>query len=164
MQGMAGKEGDPQAHDPVDRESSRVQAVACFFPPTDFLNYGKPGEVALGRGVLKGFRAPFDFQEYNKQINHFELVTDEAKLLEIGRQISPISHVTSDDPPTYILHGDADQLVPIQQAEIIVAKLKEAGVPAELAVKPGEGHGWKKMEDDMPKLADWFDRYLGSKR
>ena len=40
MQGLAGKEGDPAAKDPVDRESSRVQAVACFYPPTDFLNYG----------------------------------------------------------------------------------------------------------------------------
>src|SRR5207249_2862882 len=40
MQGTAGDQGDPQAKDPVDRVSSRVQAVACFFPPTDFLNYG----------------------------------------------------------------------------------------------------------------------------
>ena len=47
-----GRPGDPKAKDPVDRASSRVQAVACFFPPTDFLNYGKPGEDALGRGVL----------------------------------------------------------------------------------------------------------------
>ena len=42
MLGTAGDAGNPDAKDPVDRESSRVQAVACFFPPTDFLNYGKP--------------------------------------------------------------------------------------------------------------------------
>jgi len=41
MQGLAGDKGDPNAKDPVDRASSRVQAVACFYPPTDFLNYGK---------------------------------------------------------------------------------------------------------------------------
>ena len=50
--------GDPKAKDPVDRESSRVQAVACFFPPTDFLNYGKPGENALGRGIARGLPGP----------------------------------------------------------------------------------------------------------
>lgn len=33
MLGTAGSQGDPNAKDPVDRESSRVQAVACFFPP-----------------------------------------------------------------------------------------------------------------------------------
>ena len=48
MQGTAGTPGDPEAKDPVDRESSRVQAVGCFFPPTDFLNYGQPGENAIG--------------------------------------------------------------------------------------------------------------------
>src|SRR5439155_3550362 len=38
MQGTAGDLGDPKARDPVERVSSRVQAVACFFPATDFLN------------------------------------------------------------------------------------------------------------------------------
>src|SRR5438045_1620554 len=47
MQGTAGNDGDSQAKDEVDRVSSRVQAVGCFFPPTDFLNYGRPGENAL---------------------------------------------------------------------------------------------------------------------
>ena len=58
-------------------------------------------------------------------------ITDEAKILEIGREISPVTHVTPDDPPTLIIHGDADKLVPIQQAQMIVEKLKGAGVPAE---------------------------------
>ena len=47
MLGMAGDNGDPNAKDPVDRESSRVQAVACFFPPTDLLNFGKPGKEMI---------------------------------------------------------------------------------------------------------------------
>jgi acetyl esterase/lipase len=33
MLGTAGTAGDPAAKDPIDRLSSRVQAVACFFPP-----------------------------------------------------------------------------------------------------------------------------------
>jgi acetyl esterase/lipase len=163
MQGTAGDKGDPKAKDPVDRESSRVQAVACFFPPTDFLNYGKPGEDALGRGVLAGFKAPFDFQEVDPKTKAFVRVTDEAKFVEIGKNISPVNHVSADDPPTLIIHGDADKLVPIQQAEIMIAKLKEAGVPAELIVKNGQGHGWKGMDKDLVTFADWFDKYLAKK-
>ena len=34
--GTQGGPGDADAKDPVDRESSAVQCVACFFPPTDF--------------------------------------------------------------------------------------------------------------------------------
>jgi len=160
MQGLAGNQGDPKAKDPIDRLSSRVQAVACFYPPTDFLNYGKAGEDALGRGILSGFKAPFMFTEYDKATKSFVLITDEERFKEIGRKISPINHVSADDPPTLITHGDADTLVPYQQAEILIAKLKEAGVPAELVTKKGAGHGWPNLLQDLTTFVDWFDRHL----
>ena len=163
MQGTAGSAGNSSAKDPIDRESSRVQAVGCFFPPTDFLNYGKPGEIALGCGILKDFKAPFDFHEYDPARKAFVPITDVGKIIEIGRQISPITHVSPDDPPTLIIHGDRDFLVPIQQAEIIVNKLKAAGVEAKLVVKKGEAHGWKDWHKDMTIIADWFDGHLKAK-
>lgn len=164
MQGMAGDLGNKEAKDPIERVSSRVQAVACFFPPTDFLNYGEPGKDALGRGVLSGFKAPFDFREFNPTTRTFERITDEKKFLEMGKLISPITHVTSDDPPTLIIHGDKDKLVPMQQAEIIIAKLKEVGVPAELVVRKDAVHGWKDIANDVNVFADWFDRHLLKKK
>jgi acetyl esterase/lipase len=163
MLGTAGDKGNPDAKDPVDKTSSRVQAVACFFPPTDFLNYGKPGEDALGRGILKGFKAPFDFHEQDPNTKVYRPITDEARIIEIGRQISPVNHVSADDPPTLIMHGDADQLVPIQQAELIIEKLKSAGVDCKLVVKKGASHGWPDLVKDMTILADWFDEHLGQK-
>ncbi len=163
MLGTTGKDGDPKATDPVDRASSRVQAVACFFPPTDFLNYGAKGKVALGRGTLEGFKAPFDFLELDSVTRSFNLVLDEGKRREIGRKVSPVYHVSKESAPSLIVHGDADQLVPIQQAEIFIARMKEAGVPAELVVKKGASHGWPKIEDDLRTLADWFDKYLAKR-
>lgn len=160
MQGMAGDLGDSKSKDPLERTSSRVQAVACFFPPTDFLNYEAPGKDALGRGVLVNFKAPFAFQEFDSKTKSYVPITDEERFKEIGRKISPIDHVTADDPPTLIIHGDADKLVPIRQAEIMIAKLKEVGVPAELVVKPGAAHGWKDIQNDLKTFTDWFDRYL----
>lgn len=162
MQGLAGGPGNPKSPDPVERESSRVQAVACFFPPTDFFNYGKPGEDALGRGILNGFQAPFDFHELDPKNNKFVPV-DEARKKEIGKTISPITHASADDPPTLIYHGDADKLVPIQQSEILIEALKKAGVPAKLVNKPGANHGWAMMEKDIDAFADWFDEHLKAK-
>lgn len=163
MLGTTGGPGDPKAKDPVDRESSAVQAVACFFPPTDFLNYGEPGKVALGRSTLSAFKAPFDFHELNPKTRAFEPVTDEAKVLEIGKQISPIYQITPHTPPTLIVHGDADKLVPIQQAETFLDKLKAAGVPTELVVEKGAGHGGPAFGKDARLIADWFDKCLGKK-
>ena len=163
MQGMVGDNGNTEAKAPIERVSSRVQAVACFYPPTDFLNYGKTGENALGRGILKNFQAPFAFNEpdpHGGNSRAFVPITEEKRILEIGRQISPLTHVTADDPPSLIIHGDKDTLVPMQQAEIIVAKLKEVGVPSQLMVKAGAGHGWANIGQDMPRIVDWFDKFL----
>jgi acetyl esterase/lipase len=164
MQGTAFKPEDPKVTDPIDQLSSKVAAVACFYPPTDFLNYGKEGQSALGDGTLKNFRAPFDFHELDKETRSFVPVTDPAKRREIGRAISPAYHVTKESAPALIIHGDADKIVPIQQAELMVAKYKEAGVPAELVVKKGQAHGWKGMDQDVKLLADWFDKYLLDKK
>ncbi len=163
MLGTAGDAGNSLAKDPVDRVSSRVQAVACFFPPTDFLNYGQTGETAIGVGILKDYAAPFDFQTIEPKRRTYEPITDRAKIEEIARAISPINHATPDDPPTLIIHGDADKLVPIQQAEIMVAKLKEAGVEAKLIPKPGAAHGWPQIDQDLKTFADWFDNHLKPK-
>jgi acetyl esterase/lipase len=160
MQGVGGGQGNPKAPDVIDRGSSRVAAVACFFPPTDFLNYGKPGENALGRGILSGFKAPFDFQEFDAKKRAFVLITDEKKREEIGRKISPVNLVTREAPPTLIIHGNADTLVPIQQAQIMIDKLKSVDVPAELVVKKGGGHGWKDWDKDVTTVVDWFDAHL----
>ena len=156
MQGTAGTIGNADADDPIERVSSRVQAVACFFPLTDFLNWGRPGRH---HEKLKSHRSPLDFYAYDAEAEQFERITDEERVLEIAKQISPITHVTADDPPTLIIHGDADQ-IPIQQSEVIVEAFKKVGVIAKLIVKPGAGHGWRGEEKEVVTFADWFDKYL----
>jgi len=163
MQGCAPREGNPMSPDRVERESSRVAAVACFFPPTDFLNYGRDGEEALGNGTLKNFMAPFDFVRLDPEARTFVPITDLAERRLIGKRISPVYHVTSKTAPTFIIHGDADELVPIQQSQLIIDKMKSAKVPCELVVKEKGQHGWPDMLKDVPKLADWFDKYTAKK-
>jgi acetyl esterase/lipase len=147
--GTQGGKGKSEAKDPIDRESSTVHAVACFFPPTDFLNYGKPGEDGVGFGVLKGFKSAFGPR-----------ADDPEERKKLGREISPIYFVTSNTPPTLIIHGDADTLVPIQQAETFLDRAKEAGVKTKLIVKKGAAHGWKDWIADFALFADWFDEHL----
>ena len=85
----------------------------------------------------------------------------EEKRKEILKEISPIYHITPKMPPTLLVHGDKDALVPVQQSEIMIEKLKANNVPCELIVHQGGGHGaWKGVEQDVAKIADWFDKYL----
>lgn len=149
--GTQGGPGNAEAKDPVDRESSAVQAVACFFPPTDFLNYGEAGVDAVGVGTLAGFKAAFGPESETP-----------GGRQRLGREISPVNFITARLAPTLIVHGDGDKLVPVQQARVFVEKARAAGVEAKLVVHAGGEHGWPGIEKDVALLADWFDRHLGS--
>ena len=60
-----------------------------------------------------------------------------------------------------LIHGDKDEIVPLQQSEVLEAKLKELGVPVKLVVRKDGGHPWPDFwRVDGPQLADWFDEYL----
>jgi acetyl esterase/lipase len=155
MVGCAGKPGDPEAKNPVDRESSSVAAVACFFPPTDF--------PALQDRATWDITAAFDVREFNPKTGRYERVSAERRQ-QLGRELSPLTHVGKGSAPVFVMHGDADKLVPVEQSKALVAKLKECGVACELTIKPGKGHWWLGIEKDVPALVDWFDKYLTPKK
>ncbi|MBI3823954.1 MAG: alpha/beta fold hydrolase [Planctomycetes bacterium] len=153
--------GKPNASDPVDRVDSNVQTVAAFFPPTDYLNYGAANKTfknVKDHGIA--FRAVHDFKEFDAKEGLYKSITDEAKLRSIYKDISPIYHVTAKTPPTLLFHGDKDELVPIQQSETFLAKLKEAKVKSDLHVRKGAGHGWFTILSDMELIADWYDVHM----
>jgi acetyl esterase/lipase len=149
-----GGPGKPDADDPVERETSVVQAAACFFPPTDFLNFGGPAIDGVGVGPMKPIEAAFGPRSQTAGGRH-----------SLGKEISPIYFVTSHLPPTLIIHGDADPVVPLQQAESFVERAQSAGAKhVQLIVRPGKGHGWGefwKSKEDIDAFANWFDRFLG---
>ena len=66
--------------------------------------------------------------------------------LEINPNIfyesSPLNYITPNAPPTLMLHGDADKIVPVEQAYMLQDKLEEKGVFNKLIVYPGLAHGW----------------------
>jgi acetyl esterase/lipase len=148
-----GGPGKPDSPDPIERESSAIQAAACFFPPTDFLNYGGPGISGVGQGPLAPLHDAFGPSA----------LTAEGRE-KLGRAISPVYFVTDKLPPTLIIHGDKDAIVPLQQSESFVQKAKAARAPmVKLIIRPGKGHGWGdfwKSTEDVTAFADWFDRHL----
>lgn len=152
MLATRGGPGEPNAPDPVDRESSAVQAAAIFFPVTDLLNLGRSTENPGDGGPPKSFVKAFGPQ-----------ATDPAAWKQIGREMSPIYHVSPGLPPILILHGGADTLTPLEQSEWFVARVREAGGTIELVVRPGKQHGWPTMVWEIRRFADWFDRHLRAK-
>ncbi|MEX2306981.1 MAG: alpha/beta hydrolase [Pirellulales bacterium] len=135
MLGTTADKGDGKAEDPIDRASSRIAAVVAYFPPVDLREWvGDERFAAL----------------------HFD-----PKLAE---SVSPLLHVTHDDAPTLLVHGDNDGLVKLDNSERIVAKFQDHKVPCDLVVIEGAGHGFPgEMGQRASKLLlDWFDKHLAA--
>ena len=79
-------------------------------------------------------------------------------------EASPLNYVTSDDPPTLILHGTADALVPINQADLLAEKLTAVGVPYIYDRLPGWPHSMDVAKPVYERclwyMDRFFDRYL----
>lgn len=149
MLATCGGPGAIDAEDPIDRESSAVQAVAIFFPVTDLLNLGDSTENPGDGGPPINYVAAFGPDSTNME-----------KWKVIGRECSPIYHVHDDLPPTLIYHGNADTLVPLDQSQRFVAEAEKKGTTVNLHVHPGGGHGWATALLDVRQFAIWFERHL----
>jgi acetyl esterase/lipase len=148
-------DAEPDSGEARPKSNTSVKAVAVFFPPTDFLNYGgKPIDARADDDWGKRIRA-LAFSEGVQGLS-------DAKIGDGLTQISPARLVTPNAPPFLLIHGDADRDVPLQQSERMVEELKKVNVPAVLIVKPGGGHPWPTIHEEVHVLADWFDKQLAS--
>jgi dipeptidyl aminopeptidase/acylaminoacyl peptidase len=159
---MQRRDGDPAADDVVERESSRVQAAGCFFPPTDLLNFGAPSQniVDLMQKRDGSVDSTFQFYHLDAKTGARTPVTARDAVSRMLQEYSPVTHVDGSDPPTILIHGDQDKAVPVQQSRRLIERLNEVKVPARLVVREGVGHAYPGWEADAALLADWFDAYL----
>lgn len=150
---MLGTTGDTTQFDVGEHLDvpSRVQAVADWFGPTDFLQ-------------MDAHRGP-------DGMGHNAPGSPESRLIggpiqqnrEKVARANPITYVSAADPPFLIAHGDADRLVPHHQSVLLEAALKAAGVPVTFHTVRGGGHGFRNATADR-LLKDFFARHLKSSR
>jgi acetyl esterase/lipase len=125
---------------------SVVNAAAAISPPTDLANWGKP-DVLLTDNPQMSMFAPalgVDLKGPRKAIE------------TIDEKLSPITYVNSKFPPTLIVHGDSDNIVPLQQAHTMDQALSKAGVEHKLEVIHGGGHDDKTFGPGLLLALQWF--------
>ena len=105
--------------------------------------------------------AGWDVGEYPDQSSRVQAVISLAGVMDLSRdfpnadietfkrvgfgehnvlEASPITHVTPDDPPFLLIHGDQDTVVPVEQSQLMYDRLVQTGVPAQLLIVQNAGH------------------------
>ena len=85
--------------------------------------------------------------------------------LEAAAQMSPLLQASADDPPTLLIAGDKDDLVPIKHSREIHAALQEKGVTSQLVEIAGAGHGFvgEDARRATVEMVRWFEKQLAKK-
>jgi dipeptidyl aminopeptidase/acylaminoacyl peptidase len=82
---------------------------------------------------------------------------------EIYKKTSPMTAIKKAVTPTLIQHGEFDKRVPIPNAYELLQGLRDQGVPAELIVYKGFGHGITKPKERLAAMWhnwQWFGKYV----
>jgi len=142
--GGASDGGNPSATEDFMKASSRVAAVVAYFPPVDL----RP----LARGLNPAPRedgAPHRFPALS-----FEK--------EKAADYSPIVHVSPDDPPTLLIHGDKDELVPVSNSQRIYEAFQQHKVKSRMIIIEGAAHGFRGEDAKRATAAmvSWFEQTL----
>ena len=135
MLGLASDVGNATATDPVERVSSAIKSVVAYYPPVD----------------LRGLIGPNE---------RFPALDFDAKL---AADVSPLLFANQGDPPTLIIHGDADTLVPLASGQAVHDALRTAGVETQMIIIEGGDHGFRNPEHRAranSAMVDWFANHL----
>jgi alpha-L-fucosidase 2 len=133
----------------VERTPDSVAAIVAMYPPTDL--------VAL---VENARSIPESVRNMVRAAGMEELIRGYLK------EMSPIEHIRPGLPPFLLIHGTADTIVPFDQSERMLKRLKAAGNAAELITVTGGGHGLRGWERSSEHLAyrrsmiEWLQRTL----
>ena len=106
--------------------SSRVDAIVDYYGATDF--------------ILRSKTQPHRANKEGSVVARL-LGGGADRKTELARLASSAYHVTADDPPILILHGDGDKTVLLDQSERIHDVYTTSGLPVSFHVLQGAGHG-----------------------
>src|SRR5262249_55245328 len=119
--------GDSADRDPVQQESARVQCVVGVATPSDLSHVGNNAEAIMLLSAFLGRPVPANPAASSALFKQL----DEA---------SPLHYVKAGAPPILLVHGDADELVPIEESQAFEQALEKAHIPTKLITVRGGTH------------------------
>lgn len=115
-----------------------------LLPSSANLDRACPGEEPLKVAAIVNWYGVYDYTtlvDDPKRTYATTWIGSQTNYKDIAARVSPVTYVKAGAPPTITIHGEADPIVPFEQATRLTDALKKVGVPTELVMIPGGGHG-----------------------
>jgi acetyl esterase/lipase len=126
----------------------------------DNLEYSSAVQAVVDEFGIGNFSSLGEERVNNKITVETKFIPCELATCELAIKASPITYITSNDPPFLILHGEKDNQIPVAQSINLNKALQDAGVQSELIIVPNAGHGGKEFDKYNSKIKEFFDKYI----
>jgi acetyl esterase/lipase len=142
MLATTGDDGDPAATEEILKHPSRIAAAVALYPPTDLRKWTTDPPKAIA--AIPGLKPPLSFPAEKEE------------------SVSPILFVSDKAAPSLMIHGDKDELVPIEHSQKLHAALQEKKAVSELLTIEGAAHGYNAEHNKrvIPAMVGWFEKHL----
>lgn len=130
------------------------------------------GHVAAATGTVKGFNEEGEDTSVSCRPNAlvlFNPVYDNgpkgyghSRVKAYWKTFSPLHNIDKDTPPTLVMLGTKDKLIPVVTAEEYQKRMKAAGVRCDLCLHKDAGHGWFNRGQGYTKTLAEADAFLTS--
>ncbi|MGC4190791.1 MAG: alpha/beta hydrolase [Thermomicrobiales bacterium] len=124
---LAGASANDHVAEFVADPDVKIAAVIDFFGGTE-------GEAAFEKNARR--KALIESKLTQEQIDAMLQMIDVRTYVDAG------------DPPTLIVHGDEDTVVPVKEGQELAAAMQAAGVPVTFEMMQGRGHGMIHYQDE----------------
>jgi len=127
-----------------------VQDALSFASAYPNADPGRIGIIGISLGAALGLAVSSTDRRVKALVNYFGPLPQGAVA------------TTSRLPPTLVLHGAADPIVPVANAYAVEALLRQQSVPHEVKVYPGQGHGFRgeAQRDATQRALAFLQRHL----
>ena len=127
-------------------ESTQIHGIISFYGASNL------------RSILKQ-STPFGL---NVRVSALDLLLggQPDQFPELASLASPVDHVSSDDPPAILFHGDQDPQMPVNQTLELAGKYRKSGLDVELDIVHGGAHGGAEFyrEEQIEKVIRFVEK------
>ncbi|MCX7045778.1 MAG: alpha/beta hydrolase [Candidatus Sumerlaeota bacterium] len=122
--------GNAQSEDPIERQSSRPDALILCYP---VISFTKNAHTGSAYNLLGKDASPEKLKEFSAELN-----------------------VTEKTPPSFLWHTADDKAVPVENSFMFAEALHKNKVPFEMHIYPSGPHGMG-LAPQSPHIATWSD-------
>jgi len=144
------------------RHLPNINYVIDIYGPTDLEKiYHMQSIEKINKRIKKLPKNIRKHIDISQQLYGFDPEKDSIKSLFFQKKYSPINYINANSPPTLIIHGKEDQIVPVDQSNYLKKELDSLKIESQIHIIDGVNHAFRGINrDSKDNVQIWITEFI----